>query len=63
MKNMIKVCATLAVALPLLAHAADGAEAAKHFQERNKAFFAQQAKDRAASEIRGLQATNAETAK
>jgi len=43
------------VVLPFFAHAADGAEAAKRFQERNRAVFAEQAKARAEREKRDLQ--------
>ena len=46
----------LVTVLPGFVHAEDGAEAAKRFQERNKAVFAQQAKDRAERESRALQA-------
>ena len=57
MKTIMKTCAALMIALPFFAHAADGAEAAKRFQDRNKAIFAQQAKARAEREKQDLQAS------
>lgn len=62
MKSMIKAFVALVVVLPFFAHASDGAEAAKRFQERNKALFAQQAKDRVAKENLEIQAKEAEAA-
>ena len=57
MKNIINTCAALMIVLPFFAHAADGADAVKRFQERNKAMFAQQAKARAEREQQDHQAS------
>ncbi|PYC20600.1 hypothetical protein [Pseudomonas mosselii] len=56
MNPLSNFTAIVALALPLFAHAEDGAQAAKRFHDHNKAVFAQQAKDRVAREQREREA-------
>ncbi|ARB26674.1 hypothetical protein HX787_21560 [Pseudomonas tolaasii] len=54
MQIIAKTFAVIVLALPVFAHASDGAEAAERFKEQKKATFAQHAKVRADREKREL---------